>query len=139
MVLLSAEQELTATKIAALVRESEATVLRWLNRSLAEDVDGLYDAPHPGRPAAVTAPSRAALGAAVRRRPRSLGLPFSVWTVPCLVDSLAERPGLRGSDEPVRRTWQQAGLVLSRPQHTNSRPDPASQGTQRRWKRPATP
>jgi transposase len=42
-----------------------------------------------------------------------------------LVDYLAERTGIRVSDETVRRALKQAGIVLSRPQHTNSRPDPA--------------
>jgi transposase len=64
-------------QIAAIVRESEATVLRWLKGYLAEGLEGLQDAPHPGRPAEVTAAYRAVWLAAVRRRPRSLGLPFS--------------------------------------------------------------
>jgi transposase len=77
MVLLSVEQGLKVPQIAAIVRESEATVLRWLKRYLAEGLEGLQDAPRPGRPAQVTAAYRRLLLTAVRRRPRSLGLPFS--------------------------------------------------------------
>jgi transposase len=77
MVLLSADQGLKVPQIAAIVRESEATVLRWLNRYRGEGLEGLQDAPRPGRPAEVTVVYRAELLAAVRRRPRSLGLPFS--------------------------------------------------------------
>lgn len=77
MVLLSAEQGLQVPQIAVIVRESEATVLRWLKRYRAEGLEGLQDAPRPGRPAEVTAVYRAKLLAAVRRRPRSLGLSFS--------------------------------------------------------------
>jgi transposase-like protein len=40
MVLLAAEQGLKVPQIAAIVRESEATVLRWLKRSLAEGLEG---------------------------------------------------------------------------------------------------
>ena len=40
MVLLSAEHELTVAKISAIVRESEATVLRWLKRHRAEGMEG---------------------------------------------------------------------------------------------------
>jgi transposase len=54
MVLLSAEQELTVAQIAAIVRESEATVLRWLKRYLAEGIEGLQYAPLPGRPSPMT-------------------------------------------------------------------------------------
>jgi transposase len=54
MVVLSVEQGLKVPQLAAIVRESEATVLRWLKRSLAEGIAGLQDAPRPGRPAEVT-------------------------------------------------------------------------------------
>ena len=43
MVFLSAEQGLTAPQIAALVRESENTVQRWLKRYLSEGVEGLRE------------------------------------------------------------------------------------------------
>ena len=138
MVLLSVEQRLTVPQIAAIVRESEATVLRWLKRYLAEGREGLQDAPRPGRPSEITTEYRAALLAAVHRRPRSLHLPFSLWTLPRLADYLAERTGLRGSDETVRRALKHAGMGLSRPQQQISRPDPASAVKKRRSKTPAT-
>jgi transposase len=72
MVFLAAEQRLKVPQIAAIVRESEATVLRWLKRYLAEGLNGVQDAPRPGRPTQVTAASRSLLLTAVRRRPRSL-------------------------------------------------------------------
>jgi transposase len=81
MVLLAAERRLTAAEIAEIVRASEETVRRWLKRYLAEGVEGLRDVPHPGAPRKVTEEYRELLVEAVRRRPRSLGLPFSVWTV----------------------------------------------------------
>jgi transposase len=138
MVLLSAEQGLKVSQIAAIVRESEATVLRWLNRYRAEGLEGLKDAPRPGRPSEVTEAYRAELLAAVRRRPRSLDLPFSLWTLQRLVDHLAERTGSRVSDETVRRTLKQVDIVLSRPQHQISSPDPEYQLKKRRLKILAT-
>ena len=136
MVLLSVEQGLKVPQIAAVVRESEATVLRWLKRYLAEGMEGLQDAPRPGRPSEVTAAYRATLLTAVRRRPRSLGLPFSLWTLQRLVDYLAEQTGIRVSDETVRRALKQAGIVLSRPQHQISSPAPDYAVKKRRSKRP---
>jgi transposase len=138
MVLLSVEQGLKVPQIAAIVRESEATVLRWLKRYVAEGIEGLQDAPRPGRPSEVTAVYRAALLAAVRRRPRSLGLPFSLWTLQRLVDYLAEHTGIRVSDETVRRALKHAGIVLSRPQHKISSPDPEYAVKKRRLRTPAT-
>jgi transposase len=124
MIVLAAEQGLKVPQMAAIVREREATVLRWLTRYLAEGLEGLHDAPRPGRPSELTEAYRAAWLAAVRRRPRSVGLPFSLWTLQRLVDDLAERTSIRGSDETVRRALKQAGIVLSRPQHQISSPDP---------------
>jgi hypothetical protein len=85
----------------------------------------------------VTEAYRAMLLAAVRRRPRSVGAPFSRWTLQRLVDYLAEHTLLRVSDECVRRALQWAGMVLSCPQHTISRPAPEDAVNNRRLKRPA--
>jgi hypothetical protein len=45
MVFLAAEQELKGLHIARMVRESEATMLRWLKCYRAEGMAGLHDAP----------------------------------------------------------------------------------------------
>jgi transposase len=124
MVLLAAEQRMTATVIAEIIRVSEETVRRWLKRYLAEGVEGLRDVPHPGAPRKVTAEYREKLVHAVRRRPRSLGLPFSLWTLRRLADRMAEQTGIRVEYETVRLHLKAAGIVLSRPQHTITSPDP---------------
>ena len=137
MILLAAEQGLKVPQIARIVRESEATVLRWLKRYRAEGIEGLQDAPRPGRPSPMTEAYQAELVAAVRRRPRSLGLPFSLWTLQRLVDYLAEQTGMRVSDATVRRALKRAGIVLSRPQHRISSPAPDYALKKRRLKTPA--
>src|SRR5689334_14342734 len=75
MVLLAAEQHLTAPAIAAIVRESDQTVRNWLKRWLAEGLAGLHDRPMPGAPTKVTPAYTAQLLLIVRRRPRSLDQP----------------------------------------------------------------
>jgi transposase len=138
MMLLAAAQGLQVPPIARIVRESEATVLRWLKRYRAEGLEGLQDAPRPGRPAQMTEAYTAELVAAVRRRPRSFGLPFALWTLQRLVEYLAERTGIRVSAETVRRALKHAGMVLSRPQHTISSPAPEYAVNKRRLQTPAT-
>jgi|SRR5215204_2483464 len=134
MVFLSVTQALKVPVIAAIVRESESTVLRWLKRYQAEGANGLSDAPRPGRQATVTAAYRQRLLEVVRRRPRSLDLPFSLWTLQRLGDYLAEQTGIRVSLETVRQTLKKGGIVLSRPQHKISSPDPAYEVKKRRLK-----
>ncbi len=138
MVLLAAERRMTAAQIAEIVRASEETVRRWLKRYLAEGTEGLRDEPHPGAPRKVTEDYRELLVHSVRRRPRSLGLPFSVWTLRRLADYMAEQTGIRVEYETVRLHLKAAGIVLSRPQHTITSPDPEYALKKRRSKRPAT-
>ena len=135
MILLSAEQGLKAEEIAAIVRESEVTVLTWLKRYLAEGIEGLQDAPRAGRSATVTAEFRKYLLESVHRRPRSLGLAYSLWTLQRLADYLAEITSIRVSDETIRRELAKQDIVFSRPQHTISSPDPEYQIKKRRLKK----
>lgn len=124
MILLAAEQHLSAAAIAAIVRDSEETVRRWLKRYQAEGVEGLHDQHRGGRPATVTDAYQEQVLFAVRRRPRSLGQPYSLWTLQRLADYLAEETGIRVGYETVRLYLKAAGIVLSRPQHKISSPDP---------------
>lgn len=103
MALLPAEKGLKAEDIAQIVRESYITVLRWLKRYVAEGIQGLVDDPRPGRSTTVTDAYRERLKEVVRRRPRSLGLEYSMWTLRRLSDYLADETKLRVSYETVSR------------------------------------
>lgn len=135
MVLLSAEKGLKAEDIAEIVRESTITVLRWLKRYMAEGIEGLQDTPRPGRTVTVTEAYRQKLLEVVRRRPRSLGLEYSMWTLRRLADYLAEETELRVSHETVRRELAKEDIVFSQPQHTISSPDPEYKVKKRRLKK----
>lgn len=138
MVLLAAEQHLGVREIAAIVRECEGTVRCWLKRYRAHGIEGLQDQWAGGAPAKVTPAYRDQLLQLVRRRPRSLDLPYSTWTLQRLADELAERTGIRVEKETVRVHLKAAEIVLSRPQHTISSPDPEYAVKKRRLKQPAT-
>jgi transposase len=132
MVLLSAEKRLTTEDIADIVRESSVTVLRWLHRYIAEGIQGLMDAPRSGRSSILTDEFRKRLLEVVRRRPRSLELEFSMWTLQRLADFMVEDTGIRVSTETIRRALAKEDIVFSRPQHTISSPDPEYQVKKRR-------
>lgn len=138
MILLSAEKGMKAEEIAEITRESYITVLRWLKRYIAEGVEGLKDATRPGRSTTVTEEYRAKLIEVVRRRPRSQGLEYSMWTLRRLADFLAEETGLSVSHETVRRELAKEEIVFSQPQHTISSPDPEYRVKKRRSKKRET-
>jgi transposase len=135
MVLLSAEKKLKVDEIADIVRESSVTVLRWLHRYIAEGIQGLMDAPRAGRSSILTDEFRKRLLEVVRRRPRSLDLEYSMWTLQRLADFMAEDTGIRVSTETIRRALAKEDIVFSRPQHTISSPDPEYQIKKRRLKK----
>ena len=135
MVLLALEKHLKAIEIAAIVREDDETVRRWLKRWMAEGVEGLKDRPMPGAPSKTTPAYEEQLLASVRLRPRSLGQPYSMWTLQRLADYMAEQTSIRVSYETVRRLLVGASIVFSRPQHTISSPDPEYLLKKRRSKR----
>lgn len=136
IVLLAGEQRLTAPAIAKIVREDDQTVRNWLKRYLAEGIEGLKDRPMPGAPPKVTQAYAEQLLAAVRRRPRSLGQPYSLWTLQRLADYMAEHTGIRVGYETVRQVLKKGESVLLRPQHKISSPDPEYLVKKRRLKRP---
>jgi transposase len=138
IVLLAIEQHLTAPAIAAIVRTDDQTVRRWLKRWIAEGIEGLNDRPMPGPPPKITDAYKEQLLATVRRRPRSLDQPYSMWTLQRLADYMAEQTGIRASYETVRLLLKAGDIVLSRPQHTVSSPDPEYLLKKRRWKTCAT-
>lgn len=141
IILLAGEQRMTASTIATIVRCDDQTVRNWFKRWTAEGMEGLKDRPMPQRLglAKVTAAYKEQVHLAVRRRPRALGQPYSMWTYQRLADYMAEQTGLRVSYETVRRVLTAQGIVLSRPQHKVSSPDPDYLVKKRRLKTPETP
>jgi len=135
MILLAGEQRLTAPAIAKIVRENDQTVRNWLKRWMAEGIEGLKDRPMLGAPSKITKGYEEQLLFVVRRRPRSMEQPYSMWTLQRLADYMAEQTGIRASYETVRQVLKAGEIVLSRPQHKISSPDPEYLVKKRRLKR----
>jgi transposase len=135
IILLAGEQRMSAPAIAKIVRENDQTVRNWFKRWMAEGIEGLKDRPMPGAPSKITKTYEEQLLFVVRRRPRSLGQPYSMWTLQRLADYMAEQTGMRASYETVRQVLKAGEIVLSRPQHKISSPDPEYLVKKRRLKR----
>lgn len=134
VILLAVEQQMTAPQISQIVRRNDQTVRNWIKRFNAEGIKGLEDAPRPGAPATVTAAYTARLLEVVRQRPRGLNQPYSLWTLQRLADFLAEESGIRVSAPTLSRLLAAHDIVMSRPQHKISSPDPAYEVKKRRLK-----
>jgi transposase len=134
IILLAAEQAMSAPAIAKVVQRNDQTVRTWMQRFNSEGLAGLSDDPRPGAPPTVTAAYRERLLVVVRQRPRSLEQPYSMWTLQRLADFMAEESGIRVSDVTVSRLLAAHDIVLSRPQHKVSSPDPEYQVKKRRLK-----
>jgi transposase len=124
MVLLAVEEHLTAPRIGIIVRQDAETVRRWLKRYLTCGIEGLRDQPRSGAPSKITKRYEEQVLEAVRRRPRSMGQPYSMWTLQRLADYMAEHIDITVSSETLRRFLAHHEIVFSQPQHTISSPDP---------------
>jgi transposase len=109
--------------IAKIVDFDPESVRRHIKRYRDEGISGLADRERTGRPRAATPEYVDLALTTVRRRPRALGLCFSVWTLDRLLDYLEEKTTMRVSDETLRRHLRANGISFSRPQHKVSSPD----------------
>lgn len=134
MILLAYEEEMTAPQIAKIVRKDEQTVRRWIKRFNSEGVNGLADSPRSGAKRKISDEYREKVVTVVRRRPRALGEPYSLWTLQRLVEYMAVETGVRVSAESVRLILKENDIVISRPQHKVSSPDPEYMVKKRRLK-----
>jgi transposase len=138
IILLASEQSMAAPEIAKIIRRNEQTVRTWIKRFNAEGIAGLSDAPRSGTPPTVTPAYRERLLVVARRRPRTLEQPYSLWTLQRLADFMAEETGIRVSAVTISRLLAANDIVLSRPQHKVSSPDPEYEVKKRRLKSSAT-
>jgi transposase len=133
-IILLAFDGLSAPKIAQIVKLSSETVRHHIKRYRDNGILSLADRDRSGRPRIVTPEYIETAISALRRRPRALGLSFSVWTLERLVTYLKEQTGISVSYETLRTHLLTYGFSFSRPQHKVSSPDPEYVQKKRRLK-----
>jgi transposase len=109
-------QELAA--IARWSGRTPETVRHWLERFRCGGMAALADAPRQGRPPKADAAYLAALEATVETPPRSLGLPFDVWTSRRLSAYLVAQTGTRIAPGWVRVLLHRQHVACGQPKHT---------------------
>jgi len=121
-------ERLEMVKAAALGQDLEViarwsgrtpeTVRRWLAVFQEGGIGALADAPRQGRPPKADAAYLTALEGAIDTPPRTLGLPFDVWTSGRLSAYLAQQTGVRIAPGWLRVLLQRQRFVCGRPKHT---------------------
>jgi transposase len=81
-------------------------------------LEGLIPRTSPGRPSRATPKYRAALGAAVKTPPQTLGYGFSVWSLARLGQHLKRKTGILLSEDQLGRVLRAEGFSYQRPKHT---------------------
>src|SRR5688500_2851304 len=94
------------------------TVRRWVAVYREGGIAALADAPRQGRPPKADAAYLAALEEAVETAPRSLGLPFDVWTSARLSAYLVAQTGVRIAPGWLRVLLHRQRFACGRPKHT---------------------
>jgi transposase len=94
------------------------TVRRWLTTFREDGIDALAGAAIPGRPPKADTVYLAALEQAVETPPRSLGLPFDVWSSRRLSTYLAAQTDIRIAPGWLRVLLHRQRFACGRPKHT---------------------
>jgi transposase len=105
-------------QVAQWSGRTKRTVRHWLRRYAQGGVAALAAAPRAGRPGAADAAYRRAAEGALGTPPRTLGLPFDVWTSARLSAYLAETTGVRIAPGWLRALLGRWDYVCGRPKHT---------------------
>jgi transposase len=106
----------TVPAIAHQAGLSAFRVRAWLRRFNQHGLAGLADAPRSGRPRRHDDNARGTVIALARTKPRSLGLPFALWTLARLQQALQERHGLWVTPATIWKWLQAEGLAWKRQQ-----------------------
>jgi len=88
----------------------------WVKRFNEEGVVGLRDKPRSGRPATHDQSVRSRLIDLALQKPRSLGYPFTLWTLERLQRAFREREDIHLSDSTIWTWLDEEGLKWKRQQ-----------------------
>lgn len=122
------EPEIGATEAGRRAGLSGQTGCAWVKRFNEGGLDVLEDEPRGGRPPTHPPEVRSALVNLATQKPRSLGLPFELWTLERLQREFQARGGVHLSDSTIWTWLRDEGLHWKRQQtwfHDAERHDPA--------------
>lgn len=127
IVALLDEAEIGAMEAGRRAGFSGQSGCAWVKRFNAGSLEVLEDAPRGGRPPTHPPEVRSALVSLATQKPRSLGLPFELWTLERLQCEFKVREGVHLSDSTIWTWLRDEGLHWKRQQtwfHAAEKHDP---------------
>ena len=113
-----------ASEVAQVLGCSVSSVYYWAADWREQQVAGLAEGPHEGRPRRLDAKAEAEIERLLANDPQAHGYAATDWTVPLLRTELAQQ-GHVLSERTLRRTLHRLGYRWKRPKYVLGRPDPA--------------
>jgi transposase len=102
-------------EISDLLDVGPKSVYRWLDQYNRQEVDGLYEGHHTGRPPLLTKAQLARLEEILDSGPVAYGLTTGIWTSPRLQHIIEEEFGIHYHHDHVRKILHQMGFSVQRP------------------------
>lgn len=102
-------------EVAQLHQVSVSTVYNNFNRFRTVGKSGLSSKPIAGRPPKANAAYRQDLSKLLETDPQTLGLGFSIWTLPSIQAYMEQQSGVRLSQNRISEVLQEEGYVYRRP------------------------
>jgi transposase len=105
-------------EIAKIAHKSDDTVRYWLHRFQQAGCSGLIEAPHSGRPPAITPGIEASLHECIPQSPRDFKMSRPGWTTALLAKLVQRCFKVRVTDECIRQHLARIEAVCRRPTWT---------------------
>jgi len=102
-------------EISDLLDVGLKSVYRWLDHYDREEVEGLYEGHHTGRPPLLTQAQLGRLEDILDSGPIAYGLTTGIWTSPIVQHIIEEEFGIYYHHDHVRKILHQIGFSVQRP------------------------
>jgi transposase len=118
---------MSAYDVAVLLGQSPRTVQYWIHRFQDRGFAGLEEGERTGRPPALTESQLRLVGQDLRREPRLLGYPQSLWDGKLLSHHLKTRYRIEMGVRQCQRLFHQLGFRRRKPRSLIAQADPEAQ------------
>jgi transposase len=120
-------QGMKCPEVASLLGDAPRTVEYWINRFETRGLAGLVDGERSGRPGRLTAEQISAIGSALRKEPRDVGLTGTLWDGKTLSAFARSRFGVTLGVRQCQRLFRQLGFRRRKPRPMVAQADPKLQ------------